>query len=605
MNSATETATKPDAAEHDAPIGLPPDAEEHSAPEETPAPELPSPEAVHAWLAQAKPADVLALLRKPDFAYMTANAFAGARVNAIGYGLPHVRGRLAQEAIKNDKFTEKLRALAEAAAALPQTPPPILTPALPAEHSHSEREQLKAERERSKTLRTERDTARAALTEADAARQQACHEQAQAEAARAESDAQAQEQARKTSRLERRITQLQQEIMDISAERDTLQKAAKPKSPEPASPPTREREQVAAHSAEQISPWQTAAAHLLNRSKSDAALMLAEEVLRLVPGDTAALDLAARACEARQEPAQAAEYVRLLLDHALAQRRTAEAAEAWLRLVRLSTPAHAEKPLRSLLRALRPEDAAGVRQMRLALTRLHGLAPATHAQAAAQVTQFASPALADALMPLPGALTDDDRLPLDLPSPITVARLLTAVRAGDEAIVTEARASLERLAVSSRDNFERIRTALVRVAGDDPSLLQPLLRAPRGAAIVDASNVALHGQSDLVSPRPRLRALLAMRRALLERGFFPILMIGDANLPHIIDEPGSLEEMRARREVRFVDSGTVADEVLLREAKHHGAPLVTNDHMTDWDPRQQVPKIQFTFSLSGSILFDS
>ena len=107
------------------------------------------------------------------------------------------------------------------------------------------------------------------------------------------------------------------------------------------------------------------------------------------------------------------------------------------------------------------------------------------------------------------------------------------MRAGDDLLVTNARASLERLAVTHRDNFERIRAALVRAAGDDPALLNPLLRAPRGPVVVDASNVAMHGQGDLVNPQPRLRTLLAMRRALLQRGFFPIVMIGDANLPHI------------------------------------------------------------------------
>ena len=52
-----------------------------------------------------------------------------------------------------------------------------------------------------------------------------------------------------------------------------------------------------------------------------------------------------------------------------------------------------------------------------------------------------------------------------------------------------------------------------------------------------------------------------------------------------------------------MDGGTVADIVLLREAKRLDAPVVTNDHMTDWDVHQHVPKIQFTFSLAGEILF--
>ena len=57
--------------------------------------------------------------------------------------------------------------------------------------------------------------------------------------------------------------------------------------------------------------------------------------------------------------------------------------------------------------------------------------------------------------------------------------------------------------------------------------------------------------------------------------------------------------MQGRGELLLVDAGTVADEVLLRTAKHLGAPLVTNDKMEDWDPKGEVTKVRFTISLSG------
>ena len=40
------------------------------------------------WLASVRPAALLALLRDPDFAFVSMTAFAGFRVNATGYANP-------------------------------------------------------------------------------------------------------------------------------------------------------------------------------------------------------------------------------------------------------------------------------------------------------------------------------------------------------------------------------------------------------------------------------------------------------------------------------------------------------------------------------------
>jgi len=82
------------------------------------------------WLAQIKAAPVLALLRDPEFALISMRAFTGFRVNAQGYANPIVRSRLAQEAIKDDKFADKLRALAEE--------PTPASPTLPKREDRSE-----------------------------------------------------------------------------------------------------------------------------------------------------------------------------------------------------------------------------------------------------------------------------------------------------------------------------------------------------------------------------------------------------------------------------------------------------------------------------------
>ncbi len=571
----------------------------------------PAPETVHAWLARIKANAILALLREPDFAYVSMNAFAGVRVNPTNYALPMVRGRLVREAVKNEKFAEKLQGLADAAAV---PPPPIAEPATPTPPSALEvpampppptdRELLRAERERGKTLRVERDGARLALVDAQSAREQAADTQRQAEAARAEAERQAGELEKEAARLRRRVERLKEEALSLSAERDTLRKSLKQALSEP-------RPTAGGHSPERrasdISPastlWQDAAAHLLHRRRYDLALMLAEEVLRLDARNVPALGMAAQAHEARNQGALAAPFVRALMEQAIGEGRLADAADAWLRLLRLPSPADEQKALRALLRALRPDDTAGVRQMRVALSRLQGMAPQAHALVVEQITRLASPALAESLMPPPGALTPDDPLPLGLPLALSARAILDAIDTGDDLLIGEAREAWARLAPGS-DDAERVRVALEQAAGADLSVLQPLLRAPRGPVLVDASNVALHGQEMLARPRPRLRALQSMRSALLKRGWFPVVTIADANLPHHIDEPNALADLRARRVIRLVDSGTQADEALLREAKRLTAPLVTNDYMTDWDPQGAVTKIRYTFSHTGDVWFD-
>lgn len=576
------------------------------AEDETPPP--PAPETVHAWLAQIKAGAILALLREPDFAYLSMNAFAGYRVNAANSALPMVRGRLVREAVKNAEFAAKLQGLAEAAATtpppaalaaavLPPAPEPVSTPPPP-----PDRELLRLERERAKTLRVQRDGARLALADAQSAREQAADAQHQAEAARTDAERHAADMEKEAARWKRRVERLKDEALALGAERDAARKSLRQALAEPR--PDRASGGTDAPPTQSASPvWQDAAVHLLHRRRYDLALLLAEEVLRLDARNAAALDMAAQAHEARRQDALAAPFVRALLEQAVSEGRMADAADAWLRTLRLLPPADGEKALRLLLRALRPDDASGVRQMRVVLSRLPSLAPQTYSTVVEQITRLASPALAEALMPPPGALALDDPLPLGLPLPLSARALLSAVDSGDDLLVADAREAWARLAPGS-DDAERVRIVLERAAGDDPSVLQPLLRAPRGPVLVDASNVALHGQEMLARPRPRLRALQAMRRALLKRSWFPVFTIGDANLPHHIDEPDMLADLRARRIVRLVDAGTQADEALLREAKRLSAPLVTNDYMTDWDPQGAVTKIRYTFSHTGEVWFD-
>src|SRR5579884_1292461 len=76
----------------------------------------------HALLAAARPAGVLAVLKEPDFAMLAGIAFMGFRMDAGAYANPLVRRRLAEEAVRNPDFAERLRSLA---AQQPPSPPSL------------------------------------------------------------------------------------------------------------------------------------------------------------------------------------------------------------------------------------------------------------------------------------------------------------------------------------------------------------------------------------------------------------------------------------------------------------------------------------------------
>ena len=567
--------------------------------------ELPEPEPILletalSWLAALRAPAVLALLRDPEFAFVSMTTFAGFRVNAAGYANPLVRRRLAQEILQNDKFAEKIRALAEDAPAPPPpsvpaasakaqtglTPPPELGTG---EASRTREEELRAERDQ---RRRERDEARRALRDTQDARAEADGGRRKAEEER---DAQArliQQQAQRIARLDRQVARMQVEHAALlkALRQDKVSKPPRPTPRTPALAPP-----GGAAAGETL--WREAVRHLLHKDKFEAALALALDVLRGDPDEPTALDIAGQAYERKGEPREAAGMARRLLAARLARGETAIAAEALVRLLRLlPPPPDARREARQWLSFLRSGDGEALAAGRAALDRLRGLAPAAHDWLAAEVSAVA-PALADELMPAPGALGPDD--PLPLPGGWTARRLCDAVNAGDEHAVAAAREALAALRQTDPDTHERAWAALVRVTAEDDSVLAPLKRAPRGPAVVDGSNVAWFDQQSLAHPRARLAPILALRRALRRRGCFPVLLYADAPLPYTVDDPDTLRGMLGRGEITLVDSGVDADEVLLREAKRWGAPLVTNDYMTDWDPQGEVEKIQYTISLTG------
>lgn len=197
------------------------------------------------------------------------------------------------------------------------------------------------------------------------------------------------------------------------------------------------------------------------------------------------------------------------------------------------------------------------------------------AEAAARTDSIAPPGI-DEMISAPG-----------VPGGITARALLHALESGDVGYVDRARAALSAL----REINPALADALIQaVSARQPALLPPLLQKTDSARpiIVDASNVARHEPDPLaLTKRPRVENLLRMRDFLLARGFFPVLLIADANLRFHVDDRAAYEDLVARGTVRETLAGTSADEVLIREARERACTLVTNDRLQEWEKQAQ------------------
>lgn len=548
------------------------------------------PATVQGWLARTRPAAVLALLKDPDYGFAVSRVFLGFRPDAKGYANPLVRSRLVQAAVKDAKLADKLREIAEAQPA----PSPVTSSTSPAPTALIASEKpdplatVRAERDQ---RRRERDDARQAQAAAQVDREAAQKAQKAAETERDEAERLARKQADRISRLERQVARLQQ------AETRLLKALSEDKVSPPPSTPARSSQAARIEAARLVSPWLTAIRHLLDKGKFDPALALAEDVLKADAEDSDALEIAAQAMEGKKDARAAASYTRRLLLVEIARQEMAAAGGTLGRLLRQTPhPEGAEAEARQYLQALSPTDGPAVEAGRLLLSRLRGADPYAHGWLANMITTQTT--LAPVLMPPPGALGPDDPLPLE-PGLTTTARLVIEAVDRGGSLVDAVRSALRPLESTDPGAYARIWAALEQAASDDPARLLPIRRTPRGPAIVDGSNVAWFDQESLVHGQPRLRHLRAIRRALWARGFFPVVLYADANLPYFIDEPGPLRVLRDSRELTLVDAGTQADEALLRTAKLLGAPLVTNDRMEDWDPEHEVIKVRYTISPGG------
>jgi hypothetical protein len=178
---------------------------------------------------------------------------------------------------------------------------------------------------------------------------------------------------------------------------------------------------------------------------------------------------------------------------------------------------------------------------------------------------------------------------------VTPRRIVQAVDAGEEDIDARVREGLDALRTRDGASAAVADALLEATAAIDSAAVAPLLRANTNPIIVDASNVARHTPDPLaLEPPPRVANLRQMRDFLLRDGFFPVLLIADANLRFYVDDRIAYQSLVDRHVVREVPARTSADEILIREAEARLAPLVTNDRLTEWgDAAHRVRRYGF------------
>jgi hypothetical protein len=105
--------------------------------------------------------------------------------------------------------------------------------------------------------------------------------------------------------------------------------------------------------------------------------------------------------------------------------------------------------------------------------------------------------------------------------------------------------------------------------------------------LVDGANVAFVELS--ATDKPKVSNLVAVRRALEERGYEPII-IADASLRHEVDDPRQWEALVDEQDIRQAPAGTDADYFILETANRYDARVVSNDEFESY--RDEYPWIE-------------
>lgn|GEM_PF-2815401 len=557
-----------------------------------------------ALLSSLQSSQVIPVLRHSDFVMLTGLAFQGFRVDVGGYANPIVRRRLAEEAAKNYQFAAKLRDLSkEPAPASAPKPLPSGRPLISSNNCSSpketdaearkEVEKYRAERDR---LKQERDSALQAKQGAERLLTDAKRELIAAQTAKAEGD-------REIERIRQRLERVERKQRQLETTNAALRKAAILPPPAAAGAPSIQRaatEPAAPTLPAPIlndRPFVEAVRHLLKKDRETLALSLVNDVLRSAPEDIDALEIKADALIKGDKRREAIAALRSAIALRLQHNEVLRAATDLYKLLLVSPqPAQETKLIRDYISALQRSSGSPSRLVEpIAALRVD------NPTAFALVKSLTPPTIVGMIFPEQITYTPEAPLPLALTASagivITSRRLIQAIDRNDQVIVELAQDAIRQKDVEER---EKILASITMAADGDPvygRVLAP--KFSRGPVVVDVSNVAWHGQEMLAQQQPRFEYILAIRRTLRDRGYFPVVLIADANLPYVINDSSTVRKMVDEEQIHLVLGGSDADEQILREAQRLQAPVVTNDYMTDWDPDQNITKIQYSFTSDG------
>jgi hypothetical protein len=344
----------------------------------------------------------------------------------------------------------------------------------------------------------------------------------------------------------------------------------------------------------------------------------AEGVIRSLAAESLAAATDDRVSAEKQRQ-QSEEQERLALMAFLEAGEVGSAAESWGRLVARRITVGLPITLKQNDAALLARLAALMERMdqeeavRAAFDRVRGASPEVTAHLQGLFTSGGKK-LAPLLRSLTsggisgGSIGPDEMIALPTVTGVTARRIVRAVDTGDANYIRQVRAGFLALKERGREGDAALAEGLAAaVAALNSVAACPLLQKnePR-PIVVDASNVARHDPDPLaLTPRPRVVVLRQMRDYLLRRGWFPILMIADANLRyHVDDKPGYLALVEAG--IVHETHGTAADSVLIREAEELNAPLITNDRLADWGgAAARLHRLGFGFFPGGVTLTDA
>lgn len=92
--------------------------------------------------------------------------------------------------------------------------------------------------------------------------------------------------------------------------------------------------------------------------------------------------------------------------------------------------------------------------------------------------------------------------------------------------------------------------------------------------VIDGSNVAHLEKTK--KGQPKVSNLIAVRRALEDQGLRPIIIV-DASLRHLVDDPDQLEALVNHQDVLQAPAGTDADYFVLKTADEMKGLVISND----------------------------